>query len=215
MPRWGCTTPVRRRRPCRRSRSSPRSPSPSSPGVPRRRRTSRRTPSSTSRSRAPTPTHARAGHGAEAGHRGGHGAAPAATAAPLNDDLFSDLDLPGNRGDGGQDEDDGQHEDPLAQLGGGDGDERQPVEDTRHFAAKSGVTRRNPAWKYAVFVLLLLVVPLGGAYLLSETLGVVPLRVKTVDAEGNAVEQPVFSSKGVGALRDKLLGRSSPAPAPK
>ncbi|MBZ4419616.1 AgmX/PglI C-terminal domain-containing protein [Myxococcus sp. RHSTA-1-4] len=142
--------------------------------------------------------------------RRGQAPAPAASAAPLNE-LFSDLDLPGNRGG---DEDDGrpQHEDPLAALGGGDDDERKPVEDTRHFAAKSGVTRRNPAWKYAVFILALLVIPLGGAYLLSETLGVVPLRVKTVDAQGNAVEETVFSAKGVGALRDKLMGRSQPAP---
>ncbi|WP_164010067.1 AgmX/PglI C-terminal domain-containing protein [Pyxidicoccus trucidator] len=147
--------------------------------------------------------------------RRGQGAAPAASAPLNNDELFSDLDLPGNRGHGDEDDGQGQHEDPLAALGGGDGDERQPVEDTRHFAAKSGVTRRNPAWKYAVAVLLLLVIPLGGAYVLSETLGVVPLRVKTVDAEGNPVEQTVFSSKGVGALRDKLMGRQPPAPAPK
>ncbi|NMO23358.1 AgmX/PglI C-terminal domain-containing protein, partial [Pyxidicoccus fallax] len=144
--------------------------------------------------------------------RRGHAPAPAANAAPLNE-LFSDLDLPGNRG--GEDDGQPQHEDPLAALGGGDDDERKPVEDTRHFAAKSGVTRRNPAWKYAVFVLALLIVPLGGAYLLSETLGVVPLRVKTVDAEGNAVDQSVFTAQGVGALRDKLLGRSQPPPAPK
>jgi predicted Zn finger-like uncharacterized protein len=148
--------------------------------------------------------------------RRGQAPAQAASAAPLNDDLFSDLDLPGNRGDGDEDDGQGQYEDPLAALGGGDGNERQPVEDTRHFAAKSGVTRRNPAWKYAVAVLLLLLVPLGGAYVLSETLGVVPLRVKTVDAEGHPVEQPIFSTRGVGALRDKLLGREPPAaPAPK
>lgn len=146
--------------------------------------------------------------------RRGQASAPAASAAPLNDDLFSDLDLPGNRGEGDEDTGAPQHEDPLAMLGGGDADERQPVEDTRHFAAKSGVTRRNPAWKYAVAVLLLLIVPLGGAYLLSETLGVVPLRVKTVDAEGHAVEQPIFSTRGVGALRDKLLGREPPPVAP-
>ncbi len=149
--------------------------------------------------------------------RRGQAAASAAGGAPLNE-LFSDLDLPGNRGagdEGGEDDGRAQQDDPLAALGGGDGDERHPVEDTRHFAAKSGVTRRNPAWKYAVFVLLLLVIPLGGAYLLSETLGVVPLRVQTVDAQGNAVEETVFSTKGVGALRDKLLGRTPPAPAPK
>ena len=146
--------------------------------------------------------------------RRGHGAAPAASAPLNNDELFSDLDLPGNRSAGNEDDGQGPQEDPLAALGGGDENERQPVEDTRHFAAKSGVTRRNPAWKYAVAVLLLLVVPLGGAYVLSETLGVVPLRVKTVDAEGNPVEQTVFSTKGVGALRDKLMGRQPPAPSP-
>ncbi|GHG64172.1 AgmX/PglI C-terminal domain-containing protein [Comamonas sp. JC664] len=145
---------------------------------------------------------------------------PTATAAPLDDALFSDLDLPNQRNDG---EDDARHgddgvpypEDPNAALGGGDDDgEGKAVQDTRHFAKKSGVTRRNPAWKYAVFVLLLLIIPLGLAYVLSETLGVVPLRVKTVDAQGNAVEQPVFSPEGVGALRDKLMGRAPPAPPP-
>ncbi|NVJ15947.1 AgmX/PglI C-terminal domain-containing protein [Myxococcus sp. AM010] len=139
----------------------------------------------------------------------------AANAAPLDDALFSDLDLPGNR-DGGDDEepqdDDAQYpDDPRAALGG-DEDDGKAVQDTRHFAKKSGVTRRNPAWKYAVFALLLLIVPLGLAYVLSETLGVVPLRVQTVDASGNAVEQPVFSAEGVGALRDKLLGRAPPPP---
>ncbi|NOJ79896.1 AgmX/PglI C-terminal domain-containing protein [Myxococcus xanthus] len=145
----------------------------------------------------------------------------ATNAAPLDDALFSDLDLPGNRngGDGEEPQDDGgvpYPDDPRAALGGGeDDDEGKAVEDTRHFAKKSGVTRRNPAWKYAVFALLLLIVPLGLAYVLSETLGVVPLRVQTVDASGNAVEQPVFSSEGVGALRDKLMGRGSPPASPK
>ncbi len=145
----------------------------------------------------------------------------AANAAPLDDALFSDLDLPGNRngGDGEEPQDDGgvpYPDDPRAALGGGeDDDEGKAVEDTRHFAKKSGVTRRNPAWKYAVFALLLLIVPLGLAYVLSETLGVVPLRVQTVDASGNAVEQPVFSSEGVGALRDKLMGRAPPPVSPK
>ncbi|WP_426754196.1 AgmX/PglI C-terminal domain-containing protein [Myxococcus sp. Y35] len=146
---------------------------------------------------------------------------PTATAAPLDDALFSDLDLPNQRNDGEDEapqDDDGvpYPEDPRAALGGGeDDDEGKAVEDTRHFAKKSGVTRRNPVWKYAVFILLLLIVPLGLAYVLSETLGVMPLRVQTVDANGNAVEQPVFSSEGVGALRDKLLGNTPPPAPPK
>ncbi|NVJ09977.1 AgmX/PglI C-terminal domain-containing protein, partial [Myxococcus sp. AM001] len=144
----------------------------------------------------------------------------AANAAPLDDALFSDLDLPGNR-DGGddeapQDDDDARDsDDRRAALGDEEDDDGKAVQDTRHFAKKSGVTRRNPAWKYAVFALLLLIVPLGLAYVLSETLGVVPLRVQTVDASGNAVEQPVFSAEGVGALRDKLMGRSPPPAPPK
>jgi len=141
---------------------------------------------------------------------------PAASAAPLDDALFSDLDLPNGRGEDEGDDGVPYPEDPRAALGGGeDDDEGGAVEDTRHFAKKSGVTRRNPAWKYAIFLLLLLIVPLGLAYVLSETLGVVPLRVQTVDANGNAVEQPVFSPEGVGALRDKLMGRAPPAASPK
>ncbi|MFY2561350.1 AgmX/PglI C-terminal domain-containing protein [Corallococcus terminator] len=133
------------------------------------------------------------------------GAAP--TAAPLNE-LFSDLDLP-DKGD----QDDVPQEDPLASLGGGEEEERRPREDTRHFAKKAGVTRRNSGWKYAVFALLLIIVPLGGAYVLSESLGVMPLRVTTVDASGTPVEQSVFTGAGMGALRDKLLGKTPP-PAP-
>ncbi|MBU8900673.1 zinc-ribbon domain-containing protein [Corallococcus sp. M34] len=137
--------------------------------------------------------------------------APAASAAPLNE-LFSDLDLPGNRGEGeGEDEGAPDSDEQGAPLGGDPNDESAPVEDTRYFMKKSGVTRRNPAWKIALFVVLIIVVPVGILYALSAT-KVVPLTVKRVDAEGRMVEQPVFSVEGVGALRDKLLGRTAAPP---
>ena len=81
----------------------------------------------------------------------------------------------------------------------------------------SGLTRRNPAWKVAFTVLLLLAVPVAGLYALSS-LRVFPLEVPQVDpATGASVKEPVFSAKGVRGLKDLLLGNTprpaAPAPA--
>lgn len=149
--------------------------------------------------------------------------APAASAAPLNDDqLFSDLDLPGNRdggdegGDYGRGELPPDDEDRLAAQGRDDGGEGElEAAPPRRAVKKPGVKRRTAAWKYALLaLLLLLVLPVGGAYVLSDVLGIMPLRVKTVDAQGNPVERSYFSSEGAGALADKLMGRAPPAPKP-
>ncbi|MCE9667429.1 zinc-ribbon domain-containing protein [Myxococcus stipitatus] len=137
--------------------------------------------------------------------RGGQAAA-ASSAAPLNE-LFSDLDLP-ERGEDG----DGSHEDPMAALGGGDEKESKPREDTRHFAKKAGVTRRNSPAKYALFAVLMIALPIAVLYVLSDALEIVPLRVATVDRAGKPVQRSVFSGEGMGALRDKLLGKAPPAP---
>ncbi|MCP3103235.1 AgmX/PglI C-terminal domain-containing protein, partial [Myxococcus sp. K15C18031901] len=133
-------------------------------------------------------------------------AAPASNAAPLNE-LFSDLDLP-EKGEEGE----GSDEDPMAALGGGDEKESKPREDTRHFAKKAGVTRRNSPAKYVVFALLMIALPVAVLYVLSDALEIMPLRVDTVDPAGNPVQRSVFSGEGVGALRDKLLGNAPPAP---
>jgi predicted Zn finger-like uncharacterized protein len=139
--------------------------------------------------------------------------------------LFSDLDLPQHEqqdgGDAGQGFAAGSLEDPLAPLGE-EPEKDRAVENTQHFVKKAGVDRRNPAWKIALFVFLLLAVPVGVLYALTE-LQVVPLRVTRVDEQGRTVEQPVsvFSAEGMGELRDLMLGRAKtpppppPAPTPK
>ncbi|HYO52024.1 AgmX/PglI C-terminal domain-containing protein [Archangium sp.] len=132
-------------------------------------------------------------------------------AAPLGE-LFSDLDLPQSEphdvGELGQ-------EDPLAALGKEPEKQRAPAENTQYFVKKAGVHRRNPPWKIALFVMLLLAVPVGVLYALTE-LQVVPLRVMRVDAKGQVVEEPVsvFSPEGIGELRDLMLGRGEPSPPP-
>lgn len=76
----------------------------------------------------------------------------------------------------------------------------------------SGVIRRNPAWKVALAVLLVIALPVGGLYALSS-LQVFPLEVPQVDpATGAATKEPVFSARGVRGL-DLLLGKT-PQPAP-
>ncbi|WP_375767207.1 zinc-ribbon domain-containing protein [Archangium gephyra] len=145
--------------------------------------------------------------------------------APLGE-LFSDLDLPQSE----QQDADGmgdmlagssQQEDPLAALGKEPEKQRAPAENTQYFVKKAGMHRRNPPWKIALFVVLLLGLPVGVLYALTE-LQVVPLRVTRVDAKGQVVQEPVsvFSPEGIGELRDLMLGRTkppppAPAPAPK
>ena len=145
--------------------------------------------------------------------------------APLGA-LFSDLDLPqSERQDGGGElgmdmlAGSSQQEDPLAALGKEPEKQRAPAENTQYFVKKAGMHRRNPPWKIALFVVLLLGLPVGVLYALTE-MQVVPLRVTRVDARGQVVQEPVsvFSSEGIGELRDLMLGRTKPppsAPAPK
>lgn len=80
----------------------------------------------------------------------------------------------------------------------------------------SGLGRRNPVWKAALAVLLVLAIPLGGLYALSS-LQVLPLEVPRVDpATGASVKDPVFSARGVRGLKDLLLGKTAaPAPPPR
>jgi predicted Zn finger-like uncharacterized protein len=133
-----------------------------------------------------------------------------AHAAPLGE-LFSDLDLPQSEQNGEA----GLEEDPLASLGKEPEKPRAKAENTQYFVKKAGVDRRNPPWKIALFLILLLGVPVGLLYALTE-LQVVPLRVTRVDARGNTVEKPVsvFSAEGMGELRDLMLGRTKPPPPP-
>jgi predicted Zn finger-like uncharacterized protein len=142
----------------------------------------------------------------------------AASGQGVGDDLFSDLDLP----DKGAEQDEPEpptaintDPDPLANVKGsksGKDSKKGPVEDTRHFMVKSGVTRRNPVWKIALFVLLPLLLIAGGAFALDQ-LNFIP-KAKVVNAQGQTVEKSYFSGEGVSELRDRLMGRNKPAPAP-
>ncbi|WP_224366765.1 AgmX/PglI C-terminal domain-containing protein [Hyalangium versicolor] len=145
---------------------------------------------------------------------GGNGSAKAAVA----DDLFSDLDLP----DKSEQMDDGEpptsvtgEPDPLDSVRGKPGkDDKKPVQDTRYFMAKSGVTKRNPVWKVALFILMPIVLLVGGAFALDR-LNLVP-KVTVVNAQGKPEQKSLlFSGEGVSELRDRLLGKTkAPPPAP-
>ncbi len=87
----------------------------------------------------------------------------------------------------------------------------RPVDDDDLEA--SGLARRNPLWKVALAVVLLVAVPVAGLYALSS-MKVIPLEVPRVDpATGASVNEPVFSARGVRGLKDLLLG-NAPPPAP-
>lgn len=137
--------------------------------------------------------------------------------AGVGDDLFSDLDLPDKNEPPPDSESPlvatGENTDPLASVRGSKPDGKKPVEDTRYFMKKSGVTRRNPAWKVALFIMLPILLIVGGAFAL-DTLNVVP-KVKVVDAQGKTVEKSwLFSGEGRSELKDRLLGKKTPAPVP-
>jgi predicted Zn finger-like uncharacterized protein len=144
--------------------------------------------------------------------------APAESNSPQLGELFSDLDLPQHEQHAGEDPgagyEAGSQEDPLAPLGQ-EPEKKRAAENTQYFVKKAGVDRRNPPWKIALFVVLLVALPVGVLYALTE-LQVVPLRVTRVDAQGQVVEQPVsvFSAEGMGELRDLMLGRTKPPPPP-
>jgi predicted Zn finger-like uncharacterized protein len=139
--------------------------------------------------------------------------------AVVGDDLFSDLDLP----DKNEPVEEpmlakvsGEGPDPLAPVRSNKAtrDEKKPVEDTRYFMKKSGVTRRNPFWKVALFITVPILMVVGAAFAL-DNLNVVP-KVKVVNAQGQTVEKSLFfSGEGRNELRELLLGRKkTPPPAP-
>lgn len=156
----------------------------------------------------------------------------------LHSDLFSDLDLrrsgeharpidpddlartadepaPNGSSEGNGEARGGS--DPFAKLGKAPASMLpKPGQATSYIIEQAGVGRRNPAWKIALFALLLLGLPVGALYALSE-MNVVPLQITHVDqATGETVTDKVFSSGGVSGLRDLLGGkRAAPKPAPK
>jgi predicted Zn finger-like uncharacterized protein len=137
--------------------------------------------------------------------------------AGVGDDLFSDLDLPDKNADMDQAEPPttlNTDPDPLAGVRGKPGKDgkKAPVEDTRHFMVKSGVTRRNPFWKIALFVLVPILLLAGGAFALDR-LNFIP-KAKVVNAQGQTVEKSYFSQEGVSELRDRLMGGGKKPPAP-
>lgn len=103
----------------------------------------------------------------------------------------------------------GEVEDPFAALGELDPSQLPPPgEATAFFIAQAGVNKRNPPWKIAVSILAPVGVVAGLLFLLNS-FNVVPLRVKTVDAEGKEVTQSVFSAEGVSSLGDLLMGNKN------
>ncbi|AGC47587.1 hypothetical protein MYSTI_06314 [Myxococcus stipitatus DSM 14675] len=146
------------------------------------------------------------------------GGAPAASAAPLNE-LFSDLDLP----EKGESDDGVPQEDPLAAARDDEEDEAPPARtsSTRN-AAKSGKSKKvstksgggSKGKVVALVLLLLIVVPLGAAFALDAT-GIMPLRVKALDASGQVVERSIFSGAGMAALSDQMAGKPAPVPTAK
>jgi predicted Zn finger-like uncharacterized protein len=157
---------------------------------------------------------------------------PEAAAPPPADfgsDLFSDLDLrrsgekapPLDPGDLTRTADEpppngaGGDADPFSRMGAAPAEMLpKPGQATSYVIAQAGVARRNPVWKVLLFVVLLVGVPVGVLYALSE-MNVVPLQVTHVDqATGQTVSDPVFSRGGVSGLRDLLMGKKPPA-APK
>ncbi len=137
-------------------------------------------------------------------------------------ELFSDLDLPGRseegevppeEGAGAQSEPESEPEPEKPVKGKKKKGAAQPGENTRVAMVESGVTRRNPWWKIALVVVLLLALPVAAAFVLDQT-NVMPITVTRVNAQGKPVQQSVFSSEGASALRDQLLGKQPPAPPP-
>jgi hypothetical protein len=93
---------------------------------------------------------------------------------------------------------------------------KRRMDDDEDDLEASGLARRNPFWKVALAVVLVVTVPVAGLYALSS-LQVIPLEVPRVDpATGVSVKEPVFSARGVRGLKDLLLGnKPAPAPPPK
>ena len=151
--------------------------------------------------------------------------ASSGTAPDLGSDLFSDLDLrrsgehprPIDPGDLTKTADEpapsgfrnsagaraaGIPSPMLAKPGGATG----------NAIAQAGMNRRNPVWKVALLLALLIGLPLAVLYVLA-TANVVPLKITHVDqSTGETVTDPVFSKGGVTGLRDLLAGKRSTRP---
>ncbi len=159
----------------------------------------------------------------------------ASAPGPDLDDLFGDvpstnssgkpLDLDSPLGGASEPEDDpfaaaakNGNDDPFASVPDDPNMQKQPEigEQTRFFIAQSGVNKRNPPWKIALFVLGLPALLFGVVFALAQ-LRIVPMEIKQVDAEtGEVVSTPIFSGEGISGLRDKLLGKTPViAPRPK
>lgn len=160
--------------------------------------------------------------GAEEPSEPAHPQRPSMTTS--SDDLFSDLDLhrqEDSQGDATSPSPgvaSSRGADPFASLGSVPLGSLPASESTNAYIARSGVKNRNPAWKIALFVVLLIGLPVGVLYALSE-MKVVPLQVTRVNAAGQEVKESVFSAEGVAGLRDLLMGRkpqaAAPAPTPR
>lgn len=121
---------------------------------------------------------------------------PAAGGAPLNE-LFSDLDLPGNRG-GAEDDEEARQDETREDDRDDEDDAQQAVEDSKAARKRPVVApRRSPLKLVLVVLLLLIILPVVALFALSA-LGMLP--------------------PAVADLVDKVTGKSSaplaPAPTP-
>jgi hypothetical protein len=86
-------------------------------------------------------------------------------------------------------------------------------EQTRFFMKKAGVTNRNPWWKYAIFVLVVLGLPASGIYALGQTH--YGGDVAIIDANGEVQEVGKYSWQSLAdqaGLGEKLLGLHKATP---
>lgn len=101
--------------------------------------------------------------------------------------------------------------DPFAALADLDPDQLPPPgESTNFFIAQAGVNRRNPPWKIAAAASAT-VAGLALLLYILTAFNIVPKEIHRVDASGKEVITPFFSSGGVSALGDLLMGKGKKA----
>lgn len=87
-------------------------------------------------------------------------------------------------------------------------------EETRFYLAEAGVNRRNPLWKIMLFIGALIGVPILLLFLISKIhVGFLEVTTSVDETTGKPVTASVFSTEGLGTLRDRLTGKKQPSTA--